>query len=77
MSIEKEALSLMLRSKTALGRLVDSEVHDVIAFLELIGFKHEDPSAPAAAIPAEPVPVPVAPVPQPVPAPVVAPPPAQ
>lgn len=37
---DKDALTLLLRSKTALGRLVESEVQDVLAFLESIGFVH-------------------------------------
>ena len=36
--IEKDALALMLRSKTALGRLSDAEVHTVLAFLEGLGW---------------------------------------
>jgi hypothetical protein len=43
---EREALALLLRSKTALGRLTDSEVHSVLAFLESIGFVHQ--AAPTA-----------------------------
>lgn len=35
---DKDALALLLRSKTALGRLNDTEVHSVLEFLEGIGF---------------------------------------
>lgn len=42
---EKEALALLLRSKTALGRLTDAEVHSVLAYLEGIGFVHQAPAA--------------------------------
>jgi hypothetical protein len=49
---DRDALSLLLRSKTALGRLVESEVHSVLDFLESIGFMHQ-----AVAAPAEPAPV--------------------
>lgn len=68
-TIEQEALALLLRSKTALGRLTDPEVHSVLAFLESIGFKHHAPTPdePAVAEPLEPPPV----------APVIEPPPAQ
>lgn len=54
MNIEKEALTLLLRSKTALGRLTDAEVHSVLEFLESIGFEHHAPtpdeSAPAPVV---------------------------
>jgi hypothetical protein len=77
---EREALALLLRSKTALGRLVDSEVHSVLDFLESIGFVHQatpqpepapialivpEPDPAAVVIPAPPVIVaPIAPPPQ-------------
>ena len=42
---DRAALSLLLRSKTALGRLVDAEVNAVLDFLESIGFTHQAPAA--------------------------------
>jgi hypothetical protein len=58
-NIEKEALVLFLRSKTAFGRLTDAEVHSVLAFLESIGFKQTAQDvAPAAPIIAPPPVVP-------------------
>ncbi len=48
-TLEREALVLFLRSKTALGRLNDSEVHSVLTFLEGIGFAHQA-AAPAAPV---------------------------
>lgn len=85
--LDRDAFALILRSKTAMGRLVDSEVHSVLDFLESIGFTHHaaQPVADPVLVPIElaPVPVPeVAPIviaPPPVevvPAPI-APPPAQ
>jgi hypothetical protein len=57
-SIEKEALTLLLRSKTALGRLTDAEVHSVLEFLESIGFARPAVgAAPPAVAPIEPAPV--------------------
>lgn len=69
---DRNALSLLLRSKTALGRLVESEVHSVLDFLESIGFMHQ-----AVVTPAEPAPATVAPDAAPIvdPAPIVPPPP--
>jgi hypothetical protein len=75
---DKDALTLLLRSKTALGRLVEAEVHAVLAFLESIGFVH---LAAAPVIAPEPEPETIAlppgePVPDADPATVIAPPPA-
>lgn len=55
---ERDALALLLRSKTALGRLVEAEVHSVLDFLESIGFVHQVPQpvvvpAPLAPPPAQ------------------------
>lgn len=47
---ERDAFVLFLRSKTALGRLNDAEVHAVIAFLESIGFAHQAAPAPAPVV---------------------------
>lgn len=62
-TLEKEALALLLRSKTALVRLTDAEVHSVLAFLESIGFARPAATADTPPIlPVEPVVVEVPPV---------------
>ena len=60
--MERESFTLMLRSKTALGRLNDAEVHAVLDFMENIGFVHQAPNpepifAPADMTPAPPLPI--------------------
>ena len=50
---DKDALALLLRSKTAFGRLTDPEVHSVLAFLETIGFARQ--AAPPAFVDLAPV----------------------
>lgn len=60
-TVEREALALLLRSKTALGRLVDSEVYSVLDFMESIGFVHQAPPPDPAVAPIEP-PAPAAPL---------------
>lgn len=54
---DKDALALLLRSKTALGRLNDAEVHSVLDFLESIGFAHRAPAIDELAPPPELVPL--------------------
>jgi hypothetical protein len=76
---DKDALCLLLRSKTPLGRLVDAEVHTVLDFLESIGFGRPAAAADVPAIEPEPetiAPPPGEPAPDADPATVIAPPPA-
>jgi hypothetical protein len=51
---DKDAFVLMLRSKTAFGRLTDTEVHSVLDYLKNIGFATATAPAPIFA-PLDPV----------------------
>jgi hypothetical protein len=63
-TLERGAFVMLLRSKTALGRLNDTEVHSVLDFLENLGFARPATSmAPPVVAPIEPAPVIVAPAP--------------
>lgn len=48
-TLEKDALALLLRDKTALGRLTSPEVHSVLAYLEGLGWTAPG-AAPAPAV---------------------------